>query len=252
MSAHPRRHLSPHRTRGGHHSLLLNRPELEEARAAVRREHASKRKRKKRRKKKLPKTSSSRGPARRQQRQWHVSGSPGDVLLRAVFPSFVVRPEMPCIMAGMEQRDSCSGLIKAGIYGYVAPRAVFPSLVCRPRMLGILAGADLKDSCSGMYKAGFSGDSVLRAVFLPFVRPMMLRIMAGKHQKDSFPRRTGKLDYFGDDVVFFYGPLFLEVICSCFCRRSTGLLLFREMTPGMIPVFSTLLGSTADTCSESV
>ena len=27
---------------------------------------------------------------------------------------------------------------------------------------------------------------------------------------------------------------------------------FREMTPGMGPVFSTLLGSTADTCSASV
>ena len=36
------------------------------------------------------------------------------------------------------------------------------------------------------------------------------------------------------------------------CLRSTGLLLFREMTPGMVSVFSTLLGSTADTCSASV
>ena len=53
-------------------------------------------------------------------------------------------------------------------------------------------------------------------------------------------------------MVFFYGPLYLEVICSSFCLRSTGLLLFREMTPGMVSVFSTLLGSTADTCSASV
>ena len=30
------------------------------------------------------------------------------------------------------------------------------------------------------------------------------------------------------------------------------MLLFREMTPGMVSVFSTLLGSTADTCSASV
>ena len=45
-------------------------------------------------------------------------------------------------------------------------------------MLGILASMDQKDSCSGMYKAGFSGDSAPRAVFLPFVRPKMLRIMA--------------------------------------------------------------------------
>ena len=30
------------------------------------------------------------------------------------------------------------------------------------------------------------------------------------------------------------------------------MLLFQEMTPGMVSVFSTLLGSTADTCSASV
>ena len=51
------------------------------------------RKRKKRRKKK---TSSSCGRARRRQRQWHAryAGFPGDVPLRAVFLSVVVRPEM--------------------------------------------------------------------------------------------------------------------------------------------------------------
>ena len=42
----------------------------------------------------------------------------------------------------------------------------------------------------------------------------MFRIMAGMHQKDSCLRCTGKLAYLGDDVVFFYGPLFLEVTCS--------------------------------------
>ena len=159
---------------------------------------------------------------------------------------------MPCIMAGMDLKDRCSGMFKAGIDGDDAPRAVFPSLVGRPRMLGILAGMDQKDSCNGMYDAGVAVGSEPRAVFLPFVRPMMLRIMASMHQKDSCPRRTGKLDYLGDDVVFFYGPLYLEVTCSSFCLRSTGLLLFREKTPGMVSVFSTLLGSTADTCSASV
>ena len=78
---------------------------------------ARRRKRKKRRKRRTPRTSSLRGRARRRQ-----------------------RPEMPCIMAGVYLEDCCSGLIKAGIGGYVAPRAVFPSLVCRPRMLCILAG----------------------------------------------------------------------------------------------------------------
>ena len=67
-------------------------------------------------------------------------------------------------MAGMDLKDRCSGLIMAGIDGYVAPRSVFPSLVCRPRMLGILAGSELKDICIGMYKAGFSGVSAPRTV----------------------------------------------------------------------------------------
>ena len=68
---------------------------------------------------------------------------------------------MPCIMAGMDQKDRCSGLHKAGIAGYDAPRAVFPSLVVRPRMLGILAGMLWKDSClrrSGVHVASFLGD----------------------------------------------------------------------------------------------
>ena len=101
----------------------------------------AKRKRKKRRKRRTPRTSSRslRGRARRRQRQWHVSGSPGDVLLRAVFPSVVVRPEMPCIMAGMDLKDRFSGMIKAGIDGYVAPRAEFPSLVCRLVFSGVSA-----------------------------------------------------------------------------------------------------------------
>ena len=81
----------------------------------------------KRKKKKLPRGRVSRGRARRRLRQLHVSGSPGDVLLCAVFPLFVVRPEMPCIMAGMDQKDRCSGLFKAGIDGCDAPRAVFSS-----------------------------------------------------------------------------------------------------------------------------
>ena len=52
----------------------------------------AKKKRKKRRKKKLPKTSSSGGPARRRQRQWHVSGFPGDFSPRAVFPYLSTGP----------------------------------------------------------------------------------------------------------------------------------------------------------------
>ena len=41
--------------------------------------------------------------------------------------------------------------------------------------------------------------------------------------------------------LFFYAPLNLEVTCSSFCLRSTGLLIFQEMTPGMVSVFITFL-----------
>ena len=36
---------------------------------------------------------------------------------------------MPCIMAGLDQKDCCSGLYKAGFAGFDTPRAVFPSIV---------------------------------------------------------------------------------------------------------------------------
>ena len=101
----------------------------------------------KKRKKKLPRGRVSRGRARRRQRQWHGSGFPGVVPLRSVSPLVVDRPKMPCIMAGTDQKDCCSGLIKAGIACDNAPRAVFSILVGRPRVLGILAGIDQKDSC---------------------------------------------------------------------------------------------------------
>ena len=70
------------------------------------RKKKGRRKRKRRRKRRTPRTSSRSlcARARRRQRQWHVSGFPGDVSVRAVFPSVVVWPEMPCIMAGMTRR----------------------------------------------------------------------------------------------------------------------------------------------------
>ena len=64
-------------------------------------------------------------------------------------------------MDGLDQKDRCSGMYKAGIAGYDAPCAVFVSLVGRP---GILAGMDQEDSCSGMDNAGIAGDSAPRAV----------------------------------------------------------------------------------------
>ena len=103
-----------------------------------------KRKRKKRRKRRTPRSSSysSYGRARRRKRQWHAlnAGFPGDVPLRAVFPSVVARPEMSGITAGMDQKDnvalivdSGSGMCKARFPGYDAPCVMFPSGVAKPR-----------------------------------------------------------------------------------------------------------------------
>ena len=175
---------------------------------------------KKRKKKKLPRGRVSRGRARRRQRQWRVSGFPGDVLLHAVFPSFVDRPEMPCIMAGMDLKDCCCGMFNAGFAAGNALRAVF-----RPRMLVILASMDQEDSFSSMCKAGLACYDAPRAVFSYLVRrPMMLGIMAGMHQKDSC-------------LAPFYGPLYLEVTHSYCLPEEYSTSFFWEKT-SRVAVFS--------------
>ena len=50
-----------------------------------------------------------------------------------MFPSGVVRPKMLRIMAGMVQKDSCSGMARLVLLATVAPRAVFPPLSSGPR-----------------------------------------------------------------------------------------------------------------------
>ena len=77
------------------------------ARHAASSSTGKRRKRKKRKKKKLPRGFFC-SLARRRQRQWYVckAGFPGDVTLRAVLPSVVVRPEMLGIMASMNQKDN--------------------------------------------------------------------------------------------------------------------------------------------------
>ena len=102
---------------------------------------AAGRRRKKRKKKKLPKTSShsSSGRARRRQRQRHAR-------TRAVFPSFVGKPVLPCFVAGMDQndsflRDSCARRLHRqwqvqGWYcWFCTPLVVFPLVVAWPQML---------------------------------------------------------------------------------------------------------------------
>ena len=158
---------------------------LEKARAAL--DRGSKRRRKKRRKRRLPRSSVPRGGrARRRQRQWLVFGSPGDVLHCAVFPSFVDRPEMPCILAGMDQMDSSSG----------------------------------------MYNAGFAGDPAPRAMFLLFVRPMMLGIMAGMHRKESCLRRSGNVFFREMTWSCSTAPCIWKSLVRAVWLRSTGLLIF--------------------------
>ena len=75
---------------------------------------SSKRKRKKRRKRRTPRTSSLPGRARRRLRQWFAcsAGFTGDDVPCIMFPSGVVRPKMLRIMAGMVQKDSCSGMAR--------------------------------------------------------------------------------------------------------------------------------------------
>ena len=112
---------------------------------------------------------------------------------------------MPCIMAGMDQRDSYlvsgSGMYMLGFSGVSAPRAVFPSLSSGPdaRLRGRHGPQD-RWRFTGLVVDIFSGTCWLvllvtihlelcsstlmpRAVFL---RPLMLDIMAGMDQKDSF------------------------------------------------------------------
>ena len=75
---------------------------------------SSKRKRKKSRKRRTPRTSSLPGRARRRQRQWFAcsAGFTGDDVPRVMFPYGVVWSTMLRIMAGMVQKDSCSGMAR--------------------------------------------------------------------------------------------------------------------------------------------
>ena len=105
------------------------------------------------------------------------------LVLQVTFFFVLNRPEMPCIMAGMDQKDCCSGLFKAGIVGYDAFGVVFPLLVGRPRVLGILAGMDQKDSYALFPgKAGIVCDNAPRAVFSSLVdKPMLLDAPTNRH-----------------------------------------------------------------------
>ena len=84
----------------------------------------------------------------------YIAGYAGCEARRAVFVSLVLRLMMLGVMAGIDQKDSCSDMYSAGVAGDHAPRVVFLSRVLRPMMLGIMAGMFQIDSCSVMCKAG--------------------------------------------------------------------------------------------------
>ena len=50
--------------------------------------------------------------------------------------------------------------------------------------------------------------------------------------------------------LFFSSPLCLGVICSSCLLEECRVVDFLGDHPGMVSVFNTLLGSTADTCSH--
>ena len=97
-------------------------------------------------------------------------------------------------------------------------------------MLGILAGTDLKYICSDMYKAGF-------LVFIHL---------------ELFARGVQENWIIWEMACILPRPLVSGSHLFVLLPEEYRFAYFLEMTPGMFPVFSTTLGSTADTCSASV
>ena len=85
----------------------------------------------------------------------------------------------------------------AGYAGCDAPR-LCSSWLLQGQDLRHLGRYDQKDSCSGMFKAGIACDNAPCAVFSSLVRrPMMLCIVASMNQKDSCPRSFTFLSWCG-------------------------------------------------------
>ena len=66
------------------------------------------------------------------------------------------------------------------------------------------------------------------------------------------PEAYRKIGLFGRWRLCFCHPLYLEVTFSSCLPEVYEFAYFWELTPGMVSVFSTLLGSTVNTCSASV
>ena len=92
-----------------------------------------------------------------------------------------------------------------------APHAVSVSLVRRPVMVGIVAGMDQKDSCSGMYKASYAGCDALRAVSFSLVWQASSAQHSGRYGPEGqLPEACRLLVFLGGDFYeFLYSALSL-------------------------------------------
>ena len=224
-------------------------------------EEKERRQEKEKEKEQAARTSASSAPKRTRKKR-RKRRLPRGVRIRGCGQGFRSRSSLSGarVRAGMYKKDIStllfdlgSGKCYTGLAGYDAPHVMFPSGVARPRMLCIMADMDQKDSThralvvnhgSGLCMVGFTDDSAPRAVFLPLVRPKMLRIMAGTHQKDSCPKRTGKLDYLGDDYV----ACIWQSHVRCCCLRSACVdFPGRQLLEWFL--YSALFGTTVDACS---
>ena len=170
---------------------------LERARLLTEQTRRRRRKRKKRRKRRTPRTSScsSRCRARRRPRRWHAPGWFSSV--HAVFPSHVGRPQLPGIIVGMVQDDSLrsSSTLAVAYTGLVS--LVFLLALCSSLSLaGPRCSASrpfwTRRTVTRFFLAVACARLVLlvlytsRCVFHLVGRPMMLSIMAGMNQNESF------------------------------------------------------------------
>ena len=123
--------------------------------------------------------------------QWSAcyAGFTGDDAPRVMFPSGVARPKMLRILAGIDQKDRCSGIFKAGFAGYNTPRAVLSFLVRQPMKLCIMAGMVQKDSCSGMARLVLLVTVHLVLCFLPCLQARDAR-HHGRYGPEGFVRHV--------------------------------------------------------------
>ena len=99
------------------------------------------------------------------------------------------RPKMFRILAGMDQKDRCSGIYKTGFPGYNTPRAVLSFLVRWLMKLCIMARMVQKDSCSSMARLVLLVTVHLALCFLPCLQARDAR-HHGRYGPEGFVRHV--------------------------------------------------------------